>query len=183
MSQFLIRSALDRPSDPSHTTTVPRNSIIRRLLRSVSGKIIFVYDKPYLTRYYLLGNGSGSTFEVYLHHMHKVDEFRWLHNHPWTWFLSLVLSGSYWQETFDSSSRQHSKQHIRRFNLFRGTSHYHAIRNLPKGSAWTLVVAPPKRRDYEWGYWDPATESHIEDVAIGHESAKTVTFGKKKLLD
>ncbi|MCY4143426.1 MAG: hypothetical protein OXG08_07060 [Gammaproteobacteria bacterium] len=183
MSQYLIRGALDRPSMPSKATPSPRSSVVRSLLSQISGKTIFVYDKPYLTRYYLIGNGSGKTFEVYLHYMHKVDEFRWLHNHPWNWFLSLVIYGSYWQETFNSKTRRHSRQHIRLFNLFRKTSQYHAIRELPTGSAWTVVVTPPKRRNYEWGYWDPASECHIDDATVGHESASTVTFGRKTLLD
>lgn len=183
MTQLLLRSALGKPSSPNKTSSPPKNSILKWLLRKTSGKTIYVYDQPYLTRYYLIGDGSGKTFEVYVHLMHKVDEFRWLHNHPWRWFLSIVLSGTYWQETLDCHCGVHQREHIRSFNLFRSFNRYHAIRELPQGCAWTLVVVPPKQDDYRWGYWDSANSCHIDDETIGHESARTETFGKKDLKD
>ncbi|MCY3883651.1 MAG: hypothetical protein OXG24_01920 [Gammaproteobacteria bacterium] len=183
MTQLLLRSALGKPSTTNRASSPAKKSILKWLLRKTSGKTIFVYDQPYLTRYYLIGNGSGKSFEVYVHQMHKVDEFRWLHNHPWRWFLSIVLAGSYWQETLDCRNGRHQREHIRRVNLFRRSDRYHAIRELPSGSAWTLVVVPPKRQAYEWGYWDTQNSCHIADETIGHESARTEVFGKKVLED
>ena len=159
------------------------STLLQRLLRRTSGKTIYVYGEPYLTRYYLVGNGSGRGFEVYVHNMHKVDQFRWLHNHPWNWFLSIVLSGYYVQDIFNRRTNHSKKQNIRLVNLFRGLHRYHAIRELPKGEAWTLVLVPPKKKAFEWGYWNPESQSHIQDNEIGHESARTETFGKKVLLD
>ena len=75
------------------------------------------------------------------------------------------------------------KQHIRWFNVFRGLNRYHSIRELPRGSAWTLVLAPPKLKDYNWGYWNDETNEHVEDNVIGHESAHIEIFGNKQLKD
>lgn len=183
MSQLSLQGALKRQSKPDDSSSKSRVSFFRHLLKRVSGKTIYVYGEPYLTRYYLIGNGSGKSMEVYVHHMHKVDEFRWLHNHPWSWFFALVLSGSYLQETIDVRTQKTGYQHIRVVNLFKGFNRYHAIRKLPNGSAWTLVVVPPKRSDYEWGYWDSARKIHVEDNTIGHESAETKSFGTKELMD
>lgn len=158
-------------------------SWLHRLLRRFGGKTIYVYDKLYLTRYYLLGDGSGTSFEIYVHHMHATDSFRWLHNHPWKWFFSFVFSGSYIQDTYDRKTNTFGKQHIRWFNVFRGLNRYHSIRELPRGSAWTLVLAPPKLKDYNWGYWNDETNEHVEDNVIGHESAHIEIFGNKQLKD
>ena len=154
-----------------------------RIRPQLSGKKIFVYGKPYLTRYYLWGNGSGRSYEIYLHNMHDIDSFRWLHNHPWPWFLSLVLVNRYEQETYETTQKVRRHETIRWVNLFRNTTRYHSIRALPKGSAWTLVLVPPKKQNYEWGYWNDETQSHVPDNLVGHESARVVEFGRKKLLD
>ena len=156
---------------------------LHRLLKRFGGKTIYVYDKKYLTRYYLWGNGSGDSFELYVHHMRATDSFRWLHNHPWKWFISFVFSGSYVQDTYNRDTKKSGKQHIRWFNIFRGINRYHSIRELPRGTAWTLVLAPPKLKDYNWGYWNDETNEHIEDNLIGHESARIEIFGNKLLKD
>ena len=154
-----------------------------RIKPQLSGKRIYIYDKLYLTRYYLWGNGSGKGFELYLHKLHQVDSFRWLHNHPWPWFLSLVLVNRYIQETYDTVTRENRTETIRWINLFRNTTRYHSISELPKGTAVSLVVVPPKSHDYEWGYWDHENEKHVPDNVVGHESAYIVKFGRKELLD
>ena len=72
-------------TDLSNETMQERkNSWLHQFLSRFGGKTIFVYDKLYLTRYYILGDGSGTWFEIYVHHMHATDSFRWLHNHPWS---------------------------------------------------------------------------------------------------
>ncbi len=174
--------ALLQPTEPKVIDAHP-DSLLHRCLKRFGGKTIFVYGKRYLTRYYLLGNGSGDSYEIYVHHMHAADGFRWLHNHPWKWFFSFVFSGYYFQNLYDRKTNRYKRSKIRWFNLFRGLDRYHAIRELPKGDAWTLVIAPPKLKDYQWGYWDDENKVHIEDDHIGHESAHDEIFGNKTLKD
>ena len=184
-----LHEAIVIPSESGPTNTdcgspkANNRTWLHRLLRRFGGKTIYVYDQRYLTRYYLLGDGSGESFEIYVHHMHATDSFRWLHNHPWKWFFSFVFSGSYVQDIYDRNTNEFGKQHIRWFNVFGGLNRYHSIRELPRGSAWSLVLAPPKLKDYNWGYWNDETNEHVEDNVIGHESALIEIFGNKLLKD
>jgi hypothetical protein len=59
-------------------------------------RIISDGDRPYLERYYLC-----TLFNVrfYLHRFVDSDPGRGLHDHPWPWAASIVLSGWYWEET------------------------------------------------------------------------------------
>src|ERR1700692_2623605 len=50
---------------------------------------------PYLTRI-MFPRIFG--VRVYLHHFHRPDNDRHLHNHPWKWTKSFVLCGSYTEE-------------------------------------------------------------------------------------
>lgn len=168
---------------PNESFDGSNRSWLHRLLRRFGGKTIHVYDKLYLTRYYLVGDGSGESFEIYVHHMHATDSFRWLHNHPWKWFISFVFAGSYVQDTYDRRTNEFGEQHVHWLNLFRGLNRYHSIRELPTGSAWTLVLTPPKLKDYNWGYWNEEANEHVEDNKIGHESARIEVFGNKVLKD
>ena len=176
-------------ADPLETTTLQesiekeRRSLAHRILKIFSGKTIIIHNRLYLTRYYLLGNGDGRHMEVYLHHMHDVDRFRWLHNHPWRWFLSIILVGSYKQKLFDSERNTEDFQHLRWFNFFRGVHRYHSINELPRGHAWTLVFVPKKSKAKDWGYWDSDQKKHVADDIIGHESARIEMFGRKTLID
>lgn len=58
---------------------------------------ITINGKPYLTRCYLLGK-DWTWGNIYLHHFHSSDQGDELHNHPWSWGLSFVLAGGYYEE-------------------------------------------------------------------------------------
>jgi hypothetical protein len=58
---------------------------------------ISVGGKPYLTRCYLFGK-DRTWGNIYLHHFHASDQGLELHNHPWEWGYSFVLSGGYLEE-------------------------------------------------------------------------------------
>jgi hypothetical protein len=128
----------------------------------------------YLSRYYLTGrptmpDGSEpfdagqarpgavwpkSPFSIYLHHIHRGDEDRQLHNHPWAWSFSLILSGGYLEE-------RRIKNGVVRRTLaplvihWIGHDTFHRIDTLGKSGAWTLFVVGPKVSG--WGFWDRAT--------------------------
>ncbi|MCZ7644776.1 MAG: hypothetical protein M5U26_05755 [Planctomycetota bacterium] len=97
--------------------------------------------EPYLTRYTLLHLPG---LRVYLHHLHRADEDRHLHDHPWN-FTSLVLKGGYVEETL-AGSREHRPGAVIRHRA----EDVHRVASLPKGSAWTLVFCGRKRRS--WGF-------------------------------
>ena len=128
---------------------------------------INVGGKPYLTRYYLFG--KRSEWNVFVHCFHSSDQGDELHNHPWKWAVSLILSGGYSEEFRVSEEElfgfggEFSRTNFTVFrrekrpgdlNLITSKS-FHRV-DLPRGEAWTLFVVGP--RCQEWGFWDRHTE-------------------------
>lgn len=83
---------------------------------------------PYLERYYLC---TLLGWRFYLHRFVGSDPDRGLHDHPWRFAFSIVLSGFYHEET-----RQGTKP-VRRFNWLTGDTFYRVI--LPKTESWMYV--------------------------------------------
>lgn len=158
---------------------------IDRILKRLSGKRIYLDGNPYLTRYYLIGDGTGRRFELYLHYIQLKDPYRWLHNHPWHWFVSIVVRGHYTQEVLTPSSKaSRRKIRVRFINLFMGKNRYHAIHDVPAKGVWTLVLVPPKSNDRErWGYWNEDDEVHEPDSGDDSSNCHTVRFGAKRTFN
>jgi hypothetical protein len=104
---------------------------------------------PYLTRWFLF---SCPLFKIYLHKIHRSDE-DCHHNHPWN-FKSLILSGSYWEESF--SVKDPSSRTVKKFGPFsinsKNRNIYHKVL-LGESPVWTLVFIGPKRS--EWNFCMP----------------------------
>lgn len=143
-----------------------------------------IYDgegrTPYLTRYYLFGRPSmpdGSepfdgygdqrpgavypdrwwrrwTSGVFLHKFHRSDSDRELHDHPWRWGLSLILSGGYREER-RSGIRDVVTRVVRpgRLNFLRHGDHHRV--DLLGQECWSLFVVGPKASS--WSFWDRET--------------------------
>jgi hypothetical protein len=142
-------------------------------------------NEPYLSRYYLLGrprmpDGSepfdefGNTragavtrgrFALYLHRFHKGDVDRELHNHPWRWAVSLVLSGGYVEERrrvirTDIGRVYDGRKIVQRyvlpghFNVIRGGD-FHRVDLLDNGVTWSLFLTGARVTD--WAFWDRHT--------------------------
>lgn len=154
---------------------------VSRLLQKFGGKHIYLNGRPYLSRYYLWGNGLGDGFEVYLHHIQQHDSYRYLHNHPWQWFFSIVLKGYYTQLVLNpEQSNERLVQRVRLFNLFRSSTRYHSISEVPEDGVWTLVIVPKKLRSEErWGYWNEDAGVHVPDLGEANRDCVTVRFGRK----
>lgn len=99
----------------------------------------YMTGEPYITRV-LFPRIFGVRFM--LHHIHRADNDRALHNHPWEWMRSLILCGSYTEERLDGTRR------VRLWNKLSGSS-LHRITEL-HGEVWTLFVAGPRTKD--WGF-------------------------------
>ena len=117
--------------------------IINRLLFALTSRLptrlIKLDDKPYLERYYL-GQLFGVTF--YLHRFVSGDSERHLHNHPWHWARSIILSGSYKEEyVIDLTAATESGcvtkyRRVKWYNRING-NHFHRITKTERGT-WTL---------------------------------------------
>ena len=110
-------------------------------------------NEPYLERYHLLGLPFG--IHVYLHRFVASDPGRALHNHPWRFALSLLLSGQY-QETRLGKGAQRNQLVSRtiragRLNLISGRV-YHRINLAPEHEAWSLFIHSASHRS--WGFLD-----------------------------
>lgn len=150
---------------------------VRALLRQLPGKHIRLDGQDYLTRWMLKGDGSGRSWEVYIHHLQSVDVSRFLHNHPWPWFLALALAGHYHQDVLESETGDVRRETIRWWNFFRGQNRYHAIREISDGGVWTLVITSP-RNDHKWGYWNSYLQLHVSDDIDpdSHTRSETIYF-------
>lgn len=111
-------------------------------------------QKVYLERYRVIGWMPGSDwswpFSIYLHRFCLPDLDDALHNHPWQWAFSLVLTGSYMEEVPGSGALRRRCQMRRRFSwrIIRA-SDYHRVDKL-FGETWTLFIVGPKVKS--WGF-------------------------------
>lgn len=123
-------------------------------------------QQPYLSRFQLLNFGRARG-RLWLHRFHRGDEDRELHNHPFAWSGSLVLSGGYEEERLSHIVRASSPGEAddltcsvtRHFyepgsvNIIYADT-FHRV-HLPRGEAWTIFVSGPILR--KWGFLDLST--------------------------
>lgn len=106
---------------------------------------------PYLTRYHLF---KCRRFRVFLHHIHRPDKDRHVHNHPFPWARAFILSGGYHESitrTNPMSGRTGYLTHDARTwssEAFE-PGNYHRIVHVQPGT-WTLFFAGRRSRD--WGF-------------------------------
>lgn len=112
-------------------------------------------DRPLMTRYKL---ARIRGWNLYIHHFHRSDEDRELHDHPWG-FWSLILWGGYVEVTpaqreFTTSLNE---PRVKRAwigpgkLIYRPAEWIHRV-EIPVGKcSWSLVVTTSKRRC--WGFW------------------------------
>ena len=119
-------------------------------------RIISEGDRPYLERYHLFSL-FGVTFD--LHRFVSSDPDRGVHSHPWTWGVSFILCGYYFEEGL------YDVKKITWIN-FISTNKFHRVM-LPRevvdqgnlrGAAsvespcWTLFIHPCKGVRRPWGF-------------------------------
>lgn len=136
-------------------------------------RIIDEAGKPYLERYYLCSLGST---RVYLHRFVGSDPDRGLHSHPWSWALSLVLSGWYFEERFSGTERPVLRR-VRWFNFLMGESFHRVVmptdwclspaecpmnirptvrQAMAVTECWTLFIHKAVEGGRRWGFMRPA---------------------------
>lgn len=125
----------------------------------------------YLRRFYLWRSSwIGKNFgELYLHKIHRSDDDREPHDHPWN-FRTVVLSGGYtdeawWWQSFDDQNREGYRVRVpaadevlTRFSTRRrDRDHVHRVRLTDDKPAWTLVWTSGYRNDAngdaDWGFF------------------------------
>jgi hypothetical protein len=138
----------------------PYTDIMRDDTNDIYLRRFFIYprDKDF-------GKNKGKG-RLYLHKFYRGDEDAHLHTHPWP-FTSLILTGGYWEETFDKdASKGHGtdlcytlgpdgehrvQQFYRRFSVLRRPATWaHRVVLDDSRPVWTLVRTGVKERS--WGF-------------------------------
>ena len=149
---------------------------LKRLTENWPARLIYGGDAEsiYLSRWYVIGSPTMSdgsspfdrfgnpkvqaiwpnrTLGLYVHRFHRSDVDRELHNHPWSWALSLVLAGGYREER-RFGSRVVSRVVPPLSLNWIGGNDYHRV-DLIEEDAWSLFLVGPKVSS--WSFWDRRT--------------------------
>lgn len=120
--------------------------------------------QPYLLRFYLTTprvseeqkSEDPEQFGIYLHHFYQGDLDEDLHNHPWKWALSFILSGSYIEERMSSAFISYHTHSAGWFNFIsHDTFHRVTLGGPSQEPVWTLFTVGP--RITSWGFKSPKT--------------------------
>lgn len=135
--------------------------LLYRLAGRLPCRIISDDGRPYLERYYL-ATILGVRF--YLHRFVGSDPARGLHDHPWPWAGSLVLSGFYFEER--RGNNPYHMRAVRWFNWLTGDTFHrvvlHSKKPLDEGPGepcWTLFFHRAANVK-PWGFLRPRSENY-----------------------
>ncbi len=154
-----------------------------RLTNRLPCRIIDEGGRPYLERYYLCSLGE---IRIYIHRFVGSDPDRGLHSHPWTWALSLVLSGWYFEERFSGTDTPVFRR-VRWLNCLLGESfhrvvmpadHINSLHGDARGEAirtsgsiprecWTLFIHKAQEGGRRWGFLRPLARGGIVRLDAG----------------
>lgn len=98
-------------------------------------------------------------WQLHLHHFYRSDADRELHNHPFEWSLSLILTGGYREERRVTRMNGYTTYFVQvrkilpfRFNFIRAGD-FHRVDLLDEeNGCWTLFLTGPRVQD--WGFWN-----------------------------
>jgi len=147
---------------------------------------------PYLHRYYIFRRRwikdrcknlllvsdvanwvSNHLPSCYLHHFHRGDLDKALHNHPWSFSLSIILTSGYTELRWDRSKGRVVTRLVRPgdINIIRADD-YHKVDLVDKeNGCWTLFFSGPRIQN--WSFWDPqhplSAPIPWEDYVDGHQ--------------
>lgn len=115
----------------------------------------------YLERYWIV-RWRGCT--AYLHRFVAADADEWVHDHPWSWSVAIVLTGGYREERlkwFDPATGWKAVIRLlggwRRINIIKGGDFHRILDCVPE--TWTLFIHGPRVKG--WGFLEhhPAGEA------------------------
>lgn len=121
----------------------------------------------YLTRHYLFLK-DRLFCNIFLHHFHSSDQdigiegHGLLHNHPFDWSFSLILSGGYWEERRGLNGIV-TKRLVKPFTInFISKKDFHRVDLVnEKDGAWTIFFTG-SRKNNTWGFWDRISGEYID---------------------
>jgi hypothetical protein len=129
-------------------------------------KIVKFDGEDILRRYHLLELPFGMT--LVLHQFVQSDPDRGYHDHPWSFGMSLILSGGYYERKISHTTNPIGKPEDQvpinmdylstgRINVFSGKDYHRVI--LPEnGEAWTLFLTGPRKKI--WGFLNARSQGY-----------------------
>jgi hypothetical protein len=107
---------------------------------------------PYLRRWWIIPRNKW--FNVYLHHFLQSDDDRALHDHPWTFNISILLKGHYLEHRLGGKVRRR-RRFIPIIRIGKAPHRVELIENKP---VWTVFITGRVVR--EWGFYCPSGWKH-----------------------
>lgn len=115
---------------------------------------------PYITRYLLWGSPAlgddghdkDQAHSAFIHLLHTPDPDRDLHDHPWAWGFSLILSGGYVEKRYGGAGTSHLKRYRAGDRNSLEPGEYHSLVSVEPNTA-TLFIAGREIQD--WGFLLP----------------------------
>lgn len=115
---------------------------------------IFTDDGSLKTRrFYLLG--TGKTFGVMLHKFAADDAPDRFHDHPWSWGVSIMLAGGYFEQYVDSDGERRTRWRAPWSIAVVPRERFHRVALRGGRAAWTLFVHGPVVRT--WRFFEART--------------------------
>jgi len=139
-------------------------------------------EKPYLLRWWVIPRNRF--FNIYLHKFCKSDDDRALHDHPWTFNISILLKGNYIEH------RLNKKLVLRRrfIPYFRWGKAPHRVQLLPHPDncrfdphynselpVWTIFITGRIVR--EWGFYCPKGWKHWKEFVATRPGGNSIGNG------
>jgi hypothetical protein len=143
-------------------------NLISGACRKVSSRLpnqLFCTElEPYLHRFYIFRRSMLSWDfakylpSIYLHYFHRGDQDTALHNHPWGYSASLVLTNGYLEDRWDPHNKVVIKRELKpgSINVIRANDFHRVDLRDPSKGAWTLFVSGPRVQD--WSFWEPGKD-------------------------
>ncbi len=124
---------------------------------------------PYLRRWFVIPRNP--VFNIYLHHFCRSDDDRALHDHPWLFNCSIVLSSGYHEHLPPlPDGRARAAVRVAGDLVFRWGKAPHRVQlwkatTTKEEPAWTLFITGPRVR--EWGFYCPQGWRHWREFTAG----------------
>ena len=142
------------------------SKLFRTLVECLPCSTISKDGNKYLTRYYLFGKDMVFG-NIFVHHFHRSDldlgsdGQGLLHNHPFRWSFSIVISGGYREERRQPDGAVKTKLVKTGYLNFISHKVYHRVDLLDEeNGAWTIFFTG-SRKNNTWEFWDRATGQSI----------------------
>jgi hypothetical protein len=102
---------------------------------------------------------------LYLHHFFRGDDDVEVHNHPWQFSMSLILTGGYVEERWDPATKSVSIKHLDPgdINVLRREDFHRVTLKDPGRGCWTLFMSSERAEEKngeDWGFLDTKTEQY-----------------------